>query len=82
MLDDNCEILWLMSRFLTLTLSLAACLVMPTWAATQCPEHFVGGVAPTVTNPKLKARTQEVCFEAFAVCIPASVARPSIRPST
>ena len=67
MLDDNCEILWLMSRFLTLTLSLAACLAMPTWAATQCPEHFVGGIAPTVTNPKLKARTQEVCFEAFAV---------------
>ena len=56
-----------MSRFLTLTLSLAACLAMPTWAATQCPEHFAGGVAPTVTNPKLKARTQEVCFEAFAV---------------
>ncbi|WP_349283410.1 DNA/RNA non-specific endonuclease [Polaromonas hydrogenivorans] len=56
-----------MSRFLTLTLSLAACLAMPTWAATQCPEHFAGGVAPTVTNPRLKARTQEVCFEAFAV---------------
>ena len=39
----------------------------PAWAATQCPEHFAGGIAPTVTNPKLQARTQEVCFEAFAV---------------
>jgi endonuclease G len=56
-----------MSRFFSLTLSLAACLAMPAWAATQCPSHFAGGVAPTITNPKLKARTQEVCFEAFAV---------------
>ena len=55
-----------MQRFL-LTFSLAAGLAMPAWAATECPEHFAGGTAPTVTNPKLKARTQEVCFEAFAV---------------
>ena len=41
---------------------------MPAWAAaTQCPQHFASGVAPTITNPKLQARTQEVCFEAFAV---------------
>jgi endonuclease G len=56
-----------MSRFFTLALPLAACLAMPTWAATQCPEHFAAGAAPTVTNPRLQARTQEVCFEAFAV---------------
>ena len=58
-----------MSRFLTftLTLFLAACLGLPAWAATDCPGHFAGGIAPTVTNPKLHARTQEVCFEAFAV---------------
>ena len=58
-----------MSRFFTFTLSLslAAGLAMPARAATECPEHFAGGVAPTITNPKLKARTQEVCFEAFAV---------------
>jgi len=55
-----------MQRFL-LTFSLAACLGVPAWAATDCPGHFAGGVAPTVTNPKLQARTQEVCFEAFAV---------------
>ena len=55
-----------MQRFL-LTFSLAVCLGVPAWAATDCPEHFAGGIAPTVTNPKLQARTQEVCFEAFAV---------------
>jgi len=62
-----CRTLSPMSRFLTLTLSLATCLAMPAWAATQYPSHFAGGVAPTITNPKLKARTQEVCFQAFAV---------------
>ena len=40
---------------------------MPARAAIECPEHFAGGMAPSVTNPKLQARTQEVCFEAFAV---------------
>lgn len=56
-----------MSRFLPLTLSLAACLAMPAWANTQCREHFSAGVAPTITNPKLMPRTQEVCFESYAV---------------
>ena len=56
-----------MSRLLTHTLSLTVFLSIPSWATTQCPEHFAGGVAPTVTNPKLKARAREVCFEAFAV---------------
>ena len=59
-----------MQRFLLsfpLTVGLVACLSTPAWTATQCPEHFAGGVAPAVTNPKLQARTHEVCFEAFAV---------------
>ncbi|MDB5932456.1 MAG: hypothetical protein JWR60_4163 [Polaromonas sp.] len=55
-----------MQRFV-LTFGLAASLAMPAWAATRCPEHFAAGSAPLVTNPKLKARTQEICFEAFAV---------------
>src|SRR5665647_2597612 len=50
-----------------LTLSLAACLAMPTWASTQCREQFAAGVAPAITNLKLKPRTQEVCFESYAV---------------
>lgn len=56
-----------MSRFLPITLSLAACLAMPAWATIQCREQFAAGVAPTVTNPKLMPRTQEVCFESYAV---------------
>lgn len=48
-------------------LDLAACLCAPAWATTQCPEHFAGGVAPTVANPKFQTRLQEICFEAFAV---------------
>src|SRR5450830_757857 len=62
-----CDILSHMSRLLPLTLSLAACLAMPTWASTQCREQFAAGVAPTITNLKLKPRTQEVCFESYAV---------------
>jgi endonuclease G, mitochondrial len=55
-------------RFSPITLSLVACLALPAWAAsTECPEHFAGAVAPTITHPALQARTQEVCFEAFAV---------------
>lgn len=36
-------------------------------ANTGCPQNFAAGQAPIITNPKLKARTQEVCFEAYAV---------------
>ena len=50
-----------------LPLSLLISLAMPVGAATQCHEKFAAGVAPTVTNPKLKPRTQEICFESYAV---------------
>ena len=59
-----------MTRFpsLALTFSLLTCSAVPALAGTtQCPENFAGGIAPTITNPKLQARTQEICFEAFAV---------------
>jgi endonuclease G, mitochondrial len=56
-----------MSGMGAVALFFVACLQTPIWAASLCPEHFAGGVAPTITNPKLQARTQEVCFEAFAV---------------
>lgn len=36
-------------------------------AGTACPEHFVAGKAPVVTNAKMQPRTRELCFEAFAV---------------
>ena len=62
-----CDILTHMSRFFPISLSLAACLAMPAWATTQCREQFAAGVAPTITNLKLQSRTQEICFESYAV---------------
>lgn len=56
-----------MSRTPTIVLFLVACLSTPTWASTQCREQFAAGVAPAITNPKLQSRTQEVCFESYAV---------------
>lgn len=56
-----------MSRFAPFSLALVACLAMPLQAATQCQEQFAVGVPPAVTNPKLKSRTQEICFEAYSV---------------
>ncbi|MCX7258391.1 MAG: DNA/RNA non-specific endonuclease [Polaromonas sp.] len=37
------------------------------FAGTACPEHFVAGKPPVVTNTKMQARTRELCFEAFVV---------------
>ena len=36
-------------------------------AGTACPQHFVAGQPPVVSNAKLQARTREICFQAFAV---------------
>ncbi|MDD2729536.1 DNA/RNA non-specific endonuclease [Malikia sp.] len=36
-------------------------------AGTDCPQHFADGQPPQLVNAKLKPRTQELCFEAFAV---------------
>lgn len=36
-------------------------------ASTDCPQHFVQGQPPVVTQPKLQQRTQALCFTAFAV---------------
>ncbi len=36
-------------------------------AGTDCPQHFADGQPPQVINPKFKPRTQELCFETFAV---------------
>ncbi|MBK4717583.1 DNA/RNA non-specific endonuclease [Azospirillum sp. YIM DDC1] len=36
-------------------------------AATACPAHYAGAVAPDLINPKLAAKTRELCYSAFAV---------------
>src|SRR5450830_1004427 len=56
-----------MSRTPTFALYLVAFFSTSTWAATECREQFAAGVPPTVINVKLQTRTQEVCFESYAV---------------
>jgi endonuclease G len=36
-------------------------------AAQSCADHFVGGDAPQLTNPKLSAQTHQLCFKLFSV---------------
>ena len=56
-----------MSRTHPIVLVFLASVSTSLWAATECREHFAAGVAPTITNVKLQSRTQEVCFQSFAV---------------
>lgn len=46
---------------------LVTCVSASALAGTDCPQHFAAGEPPAITNPKLQPRTEEVCFEAFAV---------------
>lgn len=51
-----------------LLLLLGSALVLPESAlARSCPEHFAGGTAPVLTNPRLSADTTLLCYQAFAV---------------
>ena len=34
---------------------------------TACPQHYVAGTAPVITNPKVAVKTTELCYEAFGV---------------
>ena len=45
---------------------LLACLSLPAWA-TDCPQHYAGGTAPTITKATLRPQTREVCFLAYGV---------------
>ena len=56
-----------MSRITTIVLVFLASLSTTLWGATECREHFAAGVTPIITNVKLQSRTQEVCFQNFAV---------------
>jgi endonuclease G len=56
-----------MSRVPTFSLFFVACISTSTWATTKCREQFAAGIAPTITNVRLQSRTQEVCFESYAV---------------
>lgn len=36
-------------------------------APTNCPQFYVNGEAPSITNEKLTPKTKELCYEAFGV---------------
>src|SRR3954453_1234885 len=50
---------------------LLAVMLLTTGAAqassTACPQHFLNGQAPVLTNPKLSAQTHELCYSGYAV---------------
>ncbi|HTD06530.1 DNA/RNA non-specific endonuclease [Undibacterium sp.] len=50
-----------------LTLFLFASLLAATAHASQCPSHFVAGKQPVFVNQALSRKSQELCYEAFAV---------------
>jgi len=57
----------LLSMLRTFIFSLTLVASASAVAGTTCPQHFVAGQPPVVSNPKLQARTREICFQAFAV---------------
>lgn len=46
---------------------LAAFLIAPSVAGAACSQHFFGGIAPALTNPKLTAKTRQLCYSEFAL---------------
>jgi endonuclease G len=53
--------------FRTLVFSLTVLVSTSALADTAYPQHFFAGQPPVISNPKLRPRTQELCFRAFAV---------------
>jgi endonuclease G len=37
------------------------------WAGNSCPQLFVGGQAPRITNPKLAVKARELCFAHYDI---------------
>jgi endonuclease G len=64
---QDCLILLPMSRLPILALPMAALASTAVLAGNACPQHYASGQPPVITNPKLQPRTQELCFQAFAV---------------
>jgi len=54
---------WITTGILGILMLAAASHAAPTF----CPEHFTGGQAPDLTNQKLAARTQDICYSGFAL---------------
>ncbi len=56
-----------MNKLHTLFLFLTFVLIAGGTNASQCPSHFVAGKEPVVVNQALSSKSQQLCFEAFAV---------------
>jgi len=56
-------------RHVLLTAALLACAIpgAAQAAASACPEHHAGGVAPDILRAALAAETRELCFEEYSV---------------
>ena len=49
----------------------------PAWSApSACPQHFAGGQAPALLNPRLAPGSRALCFDAFAVLHSAATRTP------
>jgi endonuclease G len=46
---------------------LLAFLIAPHAAAADCPQHFYGGTAPVLANPKLTPKTRQLCYTEFSL---------------
>lgn len=52
------------SIILTIIISFA---ISANAAQSSCPEHFAGGMPPTLTNPKMSTKYHELCNNGYAV---------------
>jgi endonuclease G len=54
-------------KLIALTLFLALATTTTAFAQTSCAQHFLGGQAPVITNPKMQNKYKELCNSDFAV---------------
>ncbi len=55
------------ASLLAALLAVATLTVSGTAAAPACPQHFLQGQEPRLTNPKLEPRTRQICYSEFAL---------------
>ncbi len=54
-----------MRRFALQLLVLLATSSIATAGQTKCPQHFLGGQAPDILNPKMQVMTHEICYGGY-----------------
>lgn len=59
-----------MYRNLALSIGALVLAVLPlvsATASTSCPQHYLGGLAPDISNPRMAERAREVCLSEYAL---------------